>query len=85
MLVELDLACRFSHGVADILIGADRKGLQLLGLAPVEQGKVLDINVLSAFGRGLSLYHKNGTGVINHEIGRSIKREAKVGEDRAYI
>ena len=35
VLVELDPAGRFSHRVADILVSADRKGLQLVGLAPV--------------------------------------------------
>ena len=56
-----------------------------MGFAPLEEGKVLDINVTSPLGRSLRLDHKNGSSIIDEKVRRAVKGKAQVMKDGAHV
>ena len=85
MLMEFDATGRLCHRVADILVCANGDGLKLVGFAPLEEGKVLDINVTSPLGRSLLLDHKNGSSIVDEKVHRAVKGKAQVMKDGAHV
>ena len=72
VLMQFNPSSRLCHGVPDVVVSFDRNSLQLLRFTPLKEGKILDVHMASALGRGLSFDRKNSPRIIDQQIGRCV-------------
>ena len=65
MLMELNPSSWFCNSVTDVFVCRNRVRRYLAGGAPIEQGKVSNVNVTCPLGRSLGVNHEKGARVID--------------------
>ena len=85
MLVELNSASGLGHRITDIKIGRDGNRREMSIAAPIQKGKVSNVDMSSALGWGLCFNHKYGAGVIHVKLCRLRKIETQFNENRADV
>ena len=65
MLMELDAPSCLGQGIADVCVGGNGFGFELSRIAPLEEGKVADIDMAGTFRGCLGIDHEDCACVID--------------------
>ena len=80
MLVEFDSTGSFRHGVADVVCRGDGVRLELIGVRPLQEGKVSDVYVPCTFDGCAGRHHVQCTLVVDSKRGGMMLLKTEVME-----